>query len=435
MKKKFLSLILALSLLLLTSCADTGANETTKATVSPTVIDISAEGLELSDISVAAGGQKAAPFFVSRYVNADGIAADGPLMFGYPESDPDQFDIDKKEFPIVYCNSLEDIKFFVGEEEQTGIELHLFDADGLPTEFTGVGTYYAYANVRAERGENRSSYGAFFIIRPVGTENDPIEETYGEDYKLNISLNDEPIVTVTDTEFDKSANILIFDIHESANPYIEEKTLEGYAAKLIYEEICKLTPSVEKAQAIAEGKSLEDGDRERLLTEGTIWIETDDAIYRIEKDEKVAKVETHLGSGEYLEDASAFAEILDTIINYYPKNTYIGSIEGQDLDMRHICKAGSDIELDISYIGAHLRKNSGRTFVITLELSSDTDTSVKLFFGSSFDGTYSENTPDTIIELKAGVAETLTLRKTLAADEILYLAAADHLILIEQEQS
>ena len=41
MKKKILSLILALSLLLLTSCADTGANETTKATVSPTVIDIS----------------------------------------------------------------------------------------------------------------------------------------------------------------------------------------------------------------------------------------------------------------------------------------------------------------------------------------------------------------------------------------------------------
>ena len=432
MKKKILSLILALSLLLLTSCADTGANETTKATVSPTVIDISAEGLELSDISVAAGGQKAAPFFVSRYVNADGIAADGPLMFGYPESDPDRFDIDKKEFPIVYCNSLEDIKFFVGEEEQTGIELHLFDADGLPTEFTGVGTYYAYANVRAERGENRSSYGAFFIIRPVGTENEPVEETYGEDYKLNISFSDEPIVTVTDTDFGKSANILIFDLHESDNPYIAEKTLEGYAAKLIYDEIYKLTPSGEKAQAVAEGKSLEDGDRERLLTEGTVWIETDDAIYRIEKDGKVAKAETHLGAGEYLESENAFAEILDTIINYYPKNTYIGSIEGQDLDMRHICKADSDIALDISYIGAHLRKSSDRTFVITFELSSDTDTSVKLFFGSSLDGTYSENDPGSVIELKAGVAETLTLRKTFSADEILYLAVADHLILIEQ---
>ncbi len=436
MKKKFLALLLALSVALLCACANTEehTSETTKATISPSVINISANGLKLSNISIVAGEQKVEPFFVLCYANSDGAAADGPLMFGYPETHPDMFYTEKKQYPIIYCDTLEEIKFYVGDTEQQGIAIYLFDSEGEPVEFTGSGTYYAYAKVQSEMENNRSAYGAFFTIRPVGTENEPIEETYGEDYKLNVNISGDPLVTVTDTDFTKSANIFIFDIHESSLPYIAEETMDGYAAKLIYEELEKMTPSGEKAEAIAEGKTLDEGDRERLLTEGTIWIETDDAIFRIDKDEKIAKVETFLGAGEYLESESSFAEILDTIIDYYPKNTYLGSIDGQDLDMRHICKADSDIELDISYIGARLRRTgtSARTFVITLELTSGTDASIKLFFGSSFDGTYSENVPCTVIELKAGVAEKVTLRRTLAADEILYLAAADHLILIEQ---
>jgi hypothetical protein len=437
MKKKILSLILALSLLLLTSCADTGANETTKATVSPTVIDISAEGLELSDISVAAGGQKAAPFFVSRYVNADGIAADGPLMFGYPESDPDRFDIDKKEFPIVYCNSLEDIKFFVGEEEQTGIELHLFDADGLPTEFTGVGTYYAYANVRAERGENRISYGAFFIIRPVGTENEPIKEELSEKYNISVKINEEPLLTYTSEKFTKSVELLVFDTHGSDVPYISESVIEGAAAEVIYSLLENAVPTGEAATSIAEGMTLEEADASRMLTEGTYWFVLDCGIYRLESDGRVAKVESLTGAGEYVDTGANFAKKAELISKYGSDNVYLGIINGTELELNNISKNSSAVEMKITSIGAMQRDNfSSRTFAITVLLTAKEDTTAYLYYGDYPETNYDYTAfSGKEIILKAGVPTAVSVKKTVAAYNIFYLSVGGNLIEIRQAEN
>lgn len=435
MKKKILSLILALSLLLLTSCVGTGGNETTKAT--PSSIDISKEGLSISDIYVCAGNEKLKPFFVLRYTSDGKISADGPLMFGYPESDPDRFDIDKKEFPIVYCNSLEDIKFFVGEEEQTGIELHLFDADGLPTEFTGVGTYYAYANVRAERGENRSSYGAFFIIRPVGTENEPIKEELSEKYNISVKINEEPLLTYTSEKFTKSVELLVFDTHGSDIPYISESVIEGAAAEVIYSLLENAVPTGEAATSIAEGMTLEEADEKKLLTEGTYWFVLDSGIYRLERDGRVAKVESHTGTGVYVYAGANFAKKAELISKYGSDNVYLGIINGTELELNNISKNSSAVEMKITSIGAMQRDNfSSRTFAITVLLTAKEDTTAYLYYGDYPETNYDYTAfSGKEIILKAGVPTAVSVKKTVAAYNIFYLSVGGNLIEIRQAEN
>ncbi len=436
MKKKFLALLLALSVALLCACADMGehTSETTKATISPSVINISANGLKLADISIAAGEQKVEPFFVFRYTNSDGIAADGPLMFGYPETHPDLFYTDKKQYPIIYCNTLEEIKFYVGEEEQKGIEIHLFDDEGEPVEFTGTGTYYAYANVQAERENSRSSYGAFFTIRPVGTENEPIVETLSEDYKLNVKISEEPIVTFSNEEFDKTLKLFIFDMHESSAPYISEDTIEGSAAKMIYGMLENAVPTGEKAQAIAEGMTLEEADRNRILEEGTYWFELESGLYRMDKDGKVAKVESYLGAGDYLNAGEDFSEKTELILTYHPRNVYAGEIDGQELSLRNICKNNDAVEMNIVNIGARLRKNGeARTFAITVELVAKEDTTVDLYYGEYYETNYNYlqfNGQE--IRFEAGERQTISIKEAVPIDQIFFFAVGGNLIEITQ---
>ena len=435
MKKKFLSFMLVFSLLFLASCTGKRENETTKA--APSSIDISKEGLSISDIYVCAGNEKLKPFFISCYTTDGKISADGPLMFGYPESDPDMFDADKKEFPIVYCNSLDDIKFFVGEEEQTGIALHLFDADGLPTEFTGAGTYYAYASVNMERGENRSSYGAFFIIRPVGTENEPIKEELSEKYNISVKTNEEPLLTLTDVEFAKTAELLVFDTHDSGVPYISESVIEGAAAKAIYDLLENAVPTCELAEAIADGMTLEEADGKRLLTEGTYWFVLDSGIYRLESDGRVAKVESHTGTGVYVYAGEDFAKKAELIRKYGSDNVYLGIINGTELELNNISKNSSAVEMKITSVGAMQRDDlCARTFALTVELTAKEDTTVYLYYGD-----YPETNYDYTafggkeIILKAGVPTAVSVKKTVSAYNIFYFSVGGNLIEISQSEN
>ncbi|MBE6654935.1 MAG: hypothetical protein E7608_05700 [Ruminococcaceae bacterium] len=436
MKKRFLALLLALSVALLCACANTEENtsETTKATISPSVINISANGLKLADVSISAGEQKIEPFFVCRYTNSDGIAADGPLMFGYPESNPDMFYADKKQYPIIYCNTLEEIKFYVGEEEQKGIEIRLFDAEGEPVEFTGTGTYYAYANVQAVRENSSSSHGAFFTVRPVGTENEPIVETLSEDYKLNVKISEDPIVTFSNGEFDKTLDLLIFDMHESSAPYISENVIEGSAAKMIYDMLENAVPTGEKAQAIAEQMTLEEADRDRILEEGTYWFELESELYRMGKDGKIAKVESYLGAGDYLNAGEDFSEKIELILTYHPRNVYAGKIEGQDLPLRNICKNNNPVEMNVVNIGARLRKNGeARTFAITVELTAKEDTTVNLYCGEYYETNYYYSQFNgQEIQLKAGERQTISIKEAVPTDQIFFFAVGGNLIEITQ---
>lgn len=129
-------------------------------------------------VVISCGENEVTPYLVLSYTDILGggtvVVGDGPMMFGYPEAEPQKFAEDAKNFPTLTCTSIDDIKVFVNGEEKENAEITIIDENGKEIEYAGNGTYYAYVYVKffgdilmvnGEKSfEESSVYGAFFII-------------------------------------------------------------------------------------------------------------------------------------------------------------------------------------------------------------------------------------------------------------------------------
>ncbi len=406
MKKKLSVLLLALSLILLVSCGNSQSAETSVQTTD-------AQKTLFSDITVHIGEKTIIPFIAERKDN-------GTLFYStYIRSA--QFYKDKENFPVVYCKSLDDIKFYVKDVEQADLEIKLVNEGGYTASAIGSGLFFAYAHIKTDEGTCTA-------IIAINT----------EVFYTEFTLTDEPVITVSSTDFNKSAAVYQYTHYISPYPYIKTQTFSGIGAEYLYNALDSMIPSGETAPAISESISgetsmqmLENAKAEHLLTIGTSWIETKDAIYRIEGS-KIAKVESLLGEGEYMKRTADFFEVFDVLINYYPQNTYIGKATPRKITLNHVCE--NEKENDISVNVKDIRVPSGssepdkRTFIVTLELTSPISTDAVISYSVKPREDIIPPVEKKTISLEAGVPQTVTIRYSAYKTSAVYFKIDNTLI-------
>ncbi|MBE6654938.1 MAG: hypothetical protein E7608_05715 [Ruminococcaceae bacterium] len=388
MKKKLSVLLLVFSLILLVSCGNLQSAETTSQTTDT-------EKTLFSDIAVHIGEKTIVPFLAER--------KDNSTLFYSTYIRSAQFYKDKENFPVVYCKNLDDIKFYVKDVEQTDLEIKLINEGGYPASAIGSGLFFAYTHIKTDEGTCT-----------------PIIAINTEEFYTEFILTDEPVITVSSTDFNKNAAVYQYTHYISPYPYIKTQTFSGIGAEYLFKALESMIPSGETAYAISESilgetpnQVLENAKSESLLTVGTSWIETEDAIYRIEGS-KIAKVESLLGAGEYMKQTADFFEVFNVLINYYPQNTYIGKATPRKITLNHICE--NEKESDISVNVKDIRIPSGssepgkRTFIVTLELTSPISTDTVISYSVKPQSDVIPPVEKKTISLDAGVPKTVTIR-------------------------
>lgn len=123
-----------------------------------------------------------------------------------------------------------------------------------------------------------------------------------------------------------------------------------------------------------------------------------------------------MGEGEYLDFCSDFLNLLEVILDYYPNDTYIGTVSDKMVKLRHVCDAESQSNIDVNIVGIDVdisaNNYSGRKFVFTLELTSETDQNVTIYYTNSQVGCIAILDTEKKISLKSGVPQTVTLEYT-----------------------
>ncbi len=406
MKKKFLALLLALSVALLCACGNSQSTETSAQTTD-------AEKTLFSDITVRIGEKSVSPFLTE--------CKDKGALFSSNYIRSAQFNKDKENFPVVYCQKLDDIKIYIKDVEQTNLEIKLLNEGGYPASAIGAGLFFAYAYVNTDEG----ICTAFIAINT-------------ETFYTEFILTDEPVITVSSTDFYKSATVYQYTHYISPYPYIKTQIFSDIGAEYLYKALDSMIPSGEKAQAITENISgetskqvLENAKAEFLLTIGTSWIETENAIYRIEGS-KIAKVESLLGEGEYMKRTADFFEIFDVLVNYYPQNTYIGKATPRKITLNHVCE--NEKENDISVNVKDIRVPSGssepdkRTFIVTLELTSPISTDAVISYSLKPRDDAIPPVEKKTVHLEAGVPQTVTVRYSAYKTSAVYFKIDNTLI-------
>ena len=388
MKKKFLALLFALSVLFITSCGSSQNTETSSQTTG-------AEKTLFSDINVRIEEKIVIPFLAERKDN-------GTLFYSnYIRSE--QFYKDKEKFPVVYCKDLDDIKFYIKDVEQTDLEIKLVNEGGYPASVIGSGLFFAYTHITTDEGTCT-----------------PIIAINTETFYTEFILTDEPVITVSSTDFNKSAAVYQYTHYISPYPYIKTKTFSGIGAEYLYKALDSMIPSGEKAQALSENISgesskqvLENAKAEFLLTIGTSWIVTENAMYRIEGT-KIAKVESLLGEGEYMKRTADFFEVFNVLVNYYPQNTYIGKAMPRKITLNHICENEKDSDISVTVKDIRVPSGSSepgkRTFIVTLELTSPRSTDAIINYSLKPRDDAIPPVEKKTVQLEAGVPQTVTIR-------------------------
>ena len=145
-------------------------------------------------------------------------------------------------------------------------------------------------------------------------------------------------------------------------------------------------------------------------------------------------VKEPLGQGKYLNSDASFLKVLDTALNYYPQNTYIGDIDGSKLTLDFICERENDIEVDILNIEAPLADDiiKSRSFHFDISLLSKEDRSVTVYYGRINSGCIICTPNELDVELKAGEKQTITLEFTEDTSYSVYIDIGDNYIKIQK---
>jgi hypothetical protein len=167
----------------------------------------------------------------------------------------------------------------------------------------------------------------------------------------------------------------------------------------------------EISQKISDDVMKVDDQRSQTHVEiGTLWIEIEDKIYRMNSDySQICLVETHYGEGKVLAITEEFKTAVYGACNYYPYDYYLGEYHQGDetVVLNHVFEADSTVKLSIKNIKIENDYHSQNT--VTIEFTSSIDQVIKINYRSqqSPDNLYSWG--DEIVALKKDVPTTLEL--------------------------
>lgn len=188
--------------------------------------------------------------------------------------------------------------------------------------------------------------------------------------------------------------------------FIDSKKITGEAAGVIIDHIQNLQETGEQEwQISAEEVDLENLDGMTLpVDSGTMWIKTEDALYRIAADDsRICRVEKPLGEGVILEYPAEFKREVTDMCYFWPKDCWRGVYENEVLTMTHLYAGASNVDVTVkSFHMSPLSKS------IKLKLVSDIDQTVKIIWETSSGDVYGMSDSRDVI-LKAGWARTIEL--------------------------
>ena len=189
--------------------------------------------------------------------------------------------------------------------------------------------------------------------------------------------------------------------------FIDSKKITGEAAGVIIDHIQNLQETGKQEwQLSAEEIDLENLDGRTLpVDSGTMWIKTEDALYRIAADDsQISRVEKPLGRGSILEYPAEFKREVSELWSFWPKDCWNGVYENGILTMSHRYAGTSSVAVTVKSIRVSPLSNS-----IKLELVSDIDQTVKIRWETSNGSDVYGSKDSKDVTLKAGWARTIEL--------------------------
>jgi hypothetical protein len=141
---------------------------------------------------------------------------------------------------------------------------------------------------------------------------------------------------------------------------------------------------------------------------GTIWIETQNGIYRLTDDYRsLCRVNHHLGEGIELEMSGTLRYLITNLWSFYPYDSYVGTYQDGKLIIGHRFAAKTDMDIKVKDI--HVSRREGEKSTVTVELLSSTDQTahISLFCQQSDDNLGMGDGAD--VSLTAYERQTVTL--------------------------
>ena len=124
---------------------------------------------------------------------------------------------------------------------------------------------------------------------------------------------------------------------------------------------------------------LKAGHGQYPIERGTMWIECEGKIYRLDRDSlQLCLVETHFGEGKVLEFPPELKSNINAAWNYAPYDYYIGTYESgnKTVELTRMFEASSSVKMTVKEI--HVEKNDEPQNSITFELVSSKDQEIDI---------------------------------------------------------
>ena len=259
------------------------------------------------------------------------------------------------------------------------------DADTVPVTMEGLeglspGKYYVVTRVEYTHGaENRSCYEHLFAL------------VIGEDTPA------ENVGTVKLLRYTPDGwGISVKDISEYAIASELVAALEG------------LAPTGETEPKISDD-TLTPGGGDYPVDRGTLWVETEDALYRVSRDfDAVCLVETAFGEGRVLELTAEVRHLFFGGWYYAPYDFYTGSYQSGDsrVELKNVFPAPSAVAISVKEVSVE-KEFHGENNKVVLELVSPVDQTLRVSYSSYASDDNRGSDGGETVELRAGVPVTV----------------------------
>lgn len=199
---------------------------------------------------------------------------------------------------------------------------------------------------------------------------------------------------------------------------VGSKTIRGSVAVKMKDFLSACTETGNFAAALTDSADTYiDVDSRNLPCENdTQWFEVDGVIYRYDMTEKtLARVNGHLGAGEYLHFDEQLLKEINHDIGYWPNNYFTGTYQNGVLTINHKYRAATSASIEIT--GIQIDRIEGVNNSVTLGVTADADMTLTISLASEF-------SDDNLLD---GYQKSVTLQKgTTQTVELPFLGSTDH---------
>lgn len=188
---------------------------------------------------------------------------------------------------------------------------------------------------------------------------------------------------------------------------IQTKTLSGAWTEELIEKLLQASETGASVEKLSDKKitplHFENFAEGLDIDRGTSWILVENVMFRYIKDKEFCKVETYMGDGKEIALSDELKEQLEIALYYAPTNTYLGTWENGNLEIKHVFEREQQVEFSIEEIV----KLSSKKYRIKYSLLSEEDQSVRLSLESQQSEDNIGSLDTKTVELKANEKQTL----------------------------